>query len=367
MIRLRSPGRICLFGEHQDYLNYPVIAMAISKYIYLEADRITKPKFIIDLPDIDNIIEIKLNNKELEYNSKRDYLKSGYNQFLRKRIKFFKGYKIRITGDIPIGAGVSSSSALVIAWLKFLNTISNTPLNDFQLAIEGYNTEVKEFGEAGGKMDFFSSTYGGLIHLNSTDLTLEKFNLSLKGLVLGDSLEKKDTVQDLMRVKRNALDSFEALNKIFPNFDRFTSKLDEINPYLPSLKKKFQKLIIGNITNRDLTLKAKKLISNNLSSLANQKLNNSNKILDFNHKFGNLLNEHNKQLMDNIGISTMKINKIVSNCLNNGALGAKINGSGFGGTMFAFLPGNESNLINAIEESGGKAFLIKTSRGVESY
>ncbi len=243
MIRLRSPGRICLFGEHQDYLNYPVIAMAISKYIYLEADRITEPKFIIDLPDINDIIEIKLNNKELEYNSKRDYLKSGYNQFLRKRIKFFKGYKIRITGDIPIGAGVSSSSALVIAWLKFLNIISNTPntsntpLNNFQLAIEGYNTEVKEFGEAGGKMDFFSSTYGCLIHLNSSDLILEKFNLSLKGFVLGDSLEKKETVQDLMRVKRNALDSFEVLEKIFPNFNRFTSKLDEINPYLPSLKK----------------------------------------------------------------------------------------------------------------------------------
>ncbi len=90
-------------------------------------------------------------------------------------------------------------------------------------------------------------------------------------------------------------------------------------------------------------------------------------MLDFNQKFGNLLNEHNKQLIDNIGISTPKINSMINKCLNNGALGGKINGSGFGGTMFAFLPGNESNLINTIEESGGKAYLIKTSSGVETY
>ena len=43
MIRIKAPGRICLFGEHQDYLNYPVIAMAISKYIYLEAKKIIEP------------------------------------------------------------------------------------------------------------------------------------------------------------------------------------------------------------------------------------------------------------------------------------------------------------------------------------
>ena len=44
MIRIKSPGRICLFGEHQDYLDYPIISMAISKYIYLEAKRISEKK-----------------------------------------------------------------------------------------------------------------------------------------------------------------------------------------------------------------------------------------------------------------------------------------------------------------------------------
>ena len=111
MIRIKSPGRICLFGEHQDYLNYPIISMAISKYIYLQAKRITEPKFIINQPDIDISLEIPLNGEELEYRSNRDYLISGYNHFIRKNFKFERGYKIQITGDIPINAGVASSSA----------------------------------------------------------------------------------------------------------------------------------------------------------------------------------------------------------------------------------------------------------------
>lgn len=193
MIRLRAPGRCCLFGEHQDYLNYPVIAMAISKYIYLEAERISEPKFRIDLPNVNQTLDISLNNRELTYESIRDYLRSGYNQFLRKGIKFEKGYKIKITGDIPINAGAASSSALVIAWLSFLNEISSKPLNKNQLAMEGYNTEVKEFGEAGGKMDFFTSVYGNLIYLGSKSNApeLEPYNVSLEGFVLGNSLEKK--------------------------------------------------------------------------------------------------------------------------------------------------------------------------------
>ena len=57
VIRIRAPGRITLFGEHQDYLGFSIIAMAISRYIYLEAERIQEIKFIIELPDInDNII-----------------------------------------------------------------------------------------------------------------------------------------------------------------------------------------------------------------------------------------------------------------------------------------------------------------------
>jgi len=44
-MKIRAPGRICLFGEHQDYLGYSVIAAAINKYIIVKSQKISEPIF----------------------------------------------------------------------------------------------------------------------------------------------------------------------------------------------------------------------------------------------------------------------------------------------------------------------------------
>ncbi len=367
MIRIKSPGRICLFGEHQDYLDYPIISMAISKYIYLEAKRISEKKLEVGLPNLNQFMEIPLNNEELDYDSKRDYLISGYNQFIRKKFRFNKGYKIKITGDIPINAGVASSSALVICWLYFLNFITERKLEPFQMALEGYYTEVKEFQEGGGMMDHFASVFGNLIFLKPEEPKpkLKTYDFTLDGFVLGNSMEKKATVDDLIRTKFSSLKAFEILSSIFPNFDRFYTKLEDIKPYLSSIKEEYKKKIIGNIVNRDITYKAKNLIENHIN-LVKQRSSPSVD-LDFYQKLGTLLYQHHEQLRDNIGVSTSKINKIIEDCLESGAFGGKINGSGFGGTMFALFPNNEQILKKTIQRAGGKAYNIKTSYGVETY
>ncbi len=368
MIRVRAPGRINLFGEHQDYLNYPVIAMAISKYIYLEAKKISKPFFSIELSDLNERFEIKLNNKELEYLSKRDYLRSAYNHYLRKGFRFQSGYNIKITGDIPINAGAASSSALVIAWLFFLNSISKNrrKLNKYQLSLMGYDTEVVEFKEHGGWMDHFTSVYGSLIYLESKKNGLEVINksINLDGFVLGNSLEKKETVEDLFKVKDITKKAFMEIKKIMPKFNQYHTSLEEVKKFLPNLKKEYQKKIIGNIKNREITIKAKNLIFN---SFFDEKYKNNKSKNDFYIKLGNLLNKHHHQLEKNIDVSTDKIEKMISNCLEIGAIGAKINGSGFGGTMFALFPNNEDLIVESIEKVGGEAFKIKTSNGVEIY
>lgn len=367
MIKIKSPGRICLFGEHQDYLNYPIISMAISKYIYLQAERISEPKFLIIQPDIDVSIELQLNRGELEYTSNRDYLISGYNQFIRRKCKFEKGYEIEITGDIPINAGVASSSALVIAWLYFLNLVSGIELDPFQIALEGYKTEVKEFKEGGGMMDHFNSVFGKLIYLKPKfpKPNLFVYNLTLEGFVLGNSREKKATVNDLLKTKNATLKAFKIIKEIMPDFNQFYTKLEDIEPYLVNLKKEYKQKIVGNIINRDITIKAKELIDKHYSLITNKKILKVD--IEFYQELGNLLNLHQQQLDENIQISTEKINMMLRNCLKSGAFGGKINGSGFGGTMFALLPNNENLIKNAIEEAGGEGYIIETSSGVEKY
>ena len=366
MIRIRSPGRICLFGEHQDYLGYPIVSLAISKYIFLEAHKIIEPIFSIHFPDIDTEIEIKLKNQELTYESNRDYIKSGYNLFVREGLQFISGYDIKIWGDLPINAGVASSSALVIAWLYFLSLISNRDINSYNLALQGYQAEVKEFNEAGGMMDHFSSVFGKLIFLQEQvqKPSLNFYDFSLDGFVLGNSMEHKSTVDDLRKVKRNSFDSFKILKEIFPDFNKFDTSLERVTPYLDSIEKKFREKIIGNLSNRDITYKAKKLIDDYYKikdiALESQKYH-------FFSELGQLLNQHHQNLRDYIGVSTPTIDEMILKSIQNGALGCKINGSGFGGTMFALSPGNEQIIFELLTSMGFEAHILKTSNGVERF
>jgi galactokinase len=366
MIKIRSPGRICLFGEHQDYLGFPIISLAISKFIFLEAKKITKPLFLIHFPDTGIDLEIKLDNKELTYDSNRDYIKSGYNRYIRKGIKFSDGYEIKVTGNIPINAGVASSSALVIAWLHFLSIISHQKTDPYNLALQGYRVEVEEFNEGGGMMDHFSSVFGKLIFLKSQLPTpvLNFYDLSLEGFILGNSMEKKSTVEDLKNLKKLSLHSFEILKEMMPSFNMFETSLKETLPFLESMNEKYRKKVIGNLNNRDITIKAKILLDEYYKNKENYTKDQQS---HFNTQLGSLLNYHHQNLRDNIGVSTEKIEEMVNECNKNGALGSKINGSGFGGTMFALAPENEGMLINVLESLGYESSILKTSNGVESY
>lgn len=341
--------------------------MAISRYIYLKADKINQNNFLLHLPDIDKKINIPLTNSSLEYQSKRDYLRSGYNQFIRRGIQFNKGYEITITGDIPINAGAASSSALVVAWLSFLNRISNNPFGPYELAIMSYNTEVREFGEAGGMMDFFSSLYGNVIYLESKrdKPMIKSYEHGLRGFVLGDSLQKKNTVKDLKKVKETTINAFSILKKCMPNFNRYSTKIKEVQEYLPSIEKEYRKKIVGNLINRDLTKKAKELLDNWSNKL--KQAFPLREINSFYERLGSLINKHQEQLRTKIEISTEKIDQMIASCREAGALGAKINGSGFGGTMFAFGIKKQKKLMKVIKKSGGVPYNISTSSGVEKF
>lgn len=99
---------------------------------------------------------------------------------------------------------------------------------------------------------------------------------------------------------------------------------------------------------RDLTQKAKALLSESDFSPA---------------ALGELLDVHHKLLAQKLGISTPKIEELITVAKNAGALGCKINGSGFGGCMIAYAPDATEEVAKAIEEAGGKAYLVSISDG----
>jgi len=201
-IESSAPGRVCLFGEHQDYLNLPVIPCAIDLRLVIKGETKKSDEIKLNLPDINRKENFNLSGK-LKYSKKRDYYKSVFKVLIKKGFTFSNGIEAEVRGNIPINSGTSSSSALIVAWINFLTQASDQSvvLTPVKIAEFAFQAEVAEFNEPGGKMDHFSCSIGGMFFLDfKPELKVTKYKNSLKTIVIGDSEESKDTVGILSRV-----------------------------------------------------------------------------------------------------------------------------------------------------------------------
>ena len=349
-LAISTPGRVCLFGEHQDYLQLPVLAAAISLRITVTGRRQDDRLITVELPDISDREVINL-DKPITYIRERDYFRSSLNILLREGFTFTGGFNCTVHGNIPINAGASSSSALVVSWINFLSRMSDQAviLSPEQLAVYAHQAEVLEFSEPGGMMDHFSTAIGGIISIDFLPQSkVKKIESPLGTFVLGNSLEPKNTKYILANVKNQIIKINALLNKVDPDFSLQSIKKSSLIEYAKYLTESQFRLLSGTIENRDLTGAARE-------ELLKQEPDG--------RMIGKLMNSHQEILRKVLGISTPKIDRMTEASLSAGALGAKINGSGGGGCMFAYAPDNPVVVKEAIEAAGGRAFIITTEEG----
>ncbi len=349
-LTISTPGRVCLFGEHQDYLQLPVLASAISLRIIMTGRRHTDRLITIKLPDLSGSEVIDL-NEPIIYTQERDYFRSSLNILLRKGFTFSTGFNCIVSGRIPINAGTSSSSALVITWINFLTRMSDQAeiLSPEQLAVYAHQAEVLEFSEPGGMMDHYSTAVGGIISIDfSPELLVTRIKSRLGAFVLGNSLEPKNTKYILANVKDQIIKIAAELNKIDAGFSLLSIKRSALENYKKHLTDEQYKLLDGTIENRDLTGAARKELQKSVPD---------------DREIGKLMNYHEEILSNVLHISTPKIDRMTDAAIKAGAYGAKINGSGGGGCMFAYAPDDPDSVKKAIEAEGGEAFIIYTDEG----
>ena len=358
MIKTSAPGRICLFGEHQDYLHLPVITSAINLRITIQGKKRRERCFKIALPDIKGSEQFCLpsEGEELRYVKERDYFRSVFNVLLRYGARFGHGWDCTVQGNIPINSGTSSSSALCVAWTRFLCKASLVQKDEFSdeafIGRIAYLAEVEEFGEPGGMMDQNASALGGVLYQHFGEpLFLKKLSVKLGAFVLGDSQEPKDTMAILKRVKFGVLQAVQKIKEKDADFKPESAKLHELALYKELLTETQMQVLEGALLNLDITRRALALFE---SAEFDERL------------FGELLNEHQQILAGRLKISTPKIERLLQAALDAGAYGGKINGSGGGGCMFVYAPENPAKASRAIEEAGGKAYIVKTDRGVRA-
>jgi galactokinase len=349
-LQVSSPGRICLVGEHQDYFGLAIIAAAINLRITISGKRRSDKTFVIDLPDIGEKEEFS-SDREIPYQKKRDYLKSAVNIHRRQGLAL-TGWDCLVRGTIPINAGTSSSSALVVAWNKFLLEAAGDGRAEFpeDIAELGYMTEVAEFKEPGGKMDHYTSALGGVVWIQFDEpMKLTKLENPLQTFVLANSLEKKDTTGMLGFIKSHVLEGAARVREKIPGFGLKSSLTPAAAEEIDQLGTDHRRLLKGTMLTRDLTRQGAVLFQTR----------------PFDHrKFGALLSAQHDVLRDLLQISTPKIERMIRAALDAGAFGAKINGSGGGGCMFAYAPDDPEKVAAAVEGAGGQAFVVHVDEGV---
>ncbi|WP_334059014.1 mevalonate kinase family protein [Polaribacter sp. P097] len=338
-----APGRTCLFGDHQDYLGLPIIACAIDKHITIKAVKNNKENFVIDLPDINQkrTISIYQQQDELEQG---DFLQSSLQVLKRYNCTPSCGYDVLITGTIPINSGTSSSSALTVAWIQFLLKAFGPEelLSPEKLSQLAYEAEVLELNAPGGKMDQYSIGLGNIIYLETgEDFSYQVLKNPIPGLIMADSGVPKETTALLHRLKTNSWKAIKEVQKHIPHFTIETANLAHLDEYLNYLSddlKPYLEAALGNYTVTKTALLEFKKERLNLNSI------------------GQLMNKHHYYLKELLKITVPKIDKMIDAALSAGALGAKIVGSGGGGSIAVISDEtNKNKIIAALNNAGAKS------------
>lgn len=192
-----SAGRINLIGEHTDYNEGYVFPGAIDKVIMAEIAPNDTDKVRVYSIDIDEYVEFGLNEEDAPTQSWARYI-FGVCREILKRGGSAKGFDAVFAGNVPLGAGLSSSAALESCFAFALNDMFNdNSIDKFELARIGQSTEHNYCGVNCGIMDQFASVMGQkgkLMRLDCRSMEFEYFPFNPEGyeLVLLDSAVKHE-------------------------------------------------------------------------------------------------------------------------------------------------------------------------------
>jgi galactokinase len=218
-IIVRAPGRINLLGEHLDYNDGFVLPAAIDKAIWLAASRREDGRFAFFAHDLDEYF-ISDDEKTVFQTEKNwaNYLLGGISE-ARKDGHQFGGLNLIFGGDVPLGAGLSSSAALESGVLFLINELYALGLEKMQIVQLAQRGENHFVGMNCGVMDMFASVMGRAAHVVQLDCrTLEYAYFPLKmgdfSLILLDSGVKHALVDSEYNTRRRECDEGLAILKM---------------------------------------------------------------------------------------------------------------------------------------------------------
>ena len=207
-----SPGRINLIGEHTDYNGGFVFPGAVDKGIMAEIRPNGTNTVMLYSIDLKDRVEFKVDDPEGPRASWARYI-YGICQEMKALGVDVKGFNAAFYGDVPLGAGMSSSAALESCFAFALNDLfGDNKVSKWDLVLAGQATEHKYIGVNCGIMDQFASVFGKegkLMRLDCNSREFEYFPFEPKGykLCLVNSKVKHELAGSPYNDRRNSCEN----------------------------------------------------------------------------------------------------------------------------------------------------------------
>lgn len=326
-----SPGRVNLIGEHTDYNGGHVFPCALTMGTYALVRKRSDNKMNFVSLNFNNAEVTTVELPELSYQKKNgwaNYLIGVVWAFLGKGYKIDKGFDLAMLGNIPSGAGLSSSASIEVLMGTALKYMYDIDIDMVEIAKIGQTSENQFNGMNCGIMDQFAVAMGkkdNAIFLDTADLSYEYAPVKLKDakVLITNSHVKHSLVDSAYNDRRNestaALKALQTKLNISGLGDLTEEEFEE-NQYLITdevQKKRAKHAVYEN----QRTIKAVNALKNN----------------DI-ETFGKLMNASHISLRDDYEVSCPEVDKLVEIAWNiPGVIGSRITGGGFGGCTVSIV------------------------------
>jgi len=326
-IVIYSPGRINLIGEHTDYNNGFVFPAAINKGIVSGIEKSNSEKCTVFAMDANELLEFSLENIEPIKNGGWKNYVLGIIAEILKTHTIEGNFNIVFAGNIPVGAGLSSSAALENSIVFGLNTLFDLGLTKEEMIFISQRAEHNFAKVQCGIMDQYASMFGqenAAIFLDCKTLESTIFPIDFKDYeILLINTNVKHSLDDTAYNKRRAVCEKIALMLNVSSLREVTeAQLDQIKSQVSSAD--FEKALYV-IQENNRVLNASK-------ALQKKELN----------VFGNLLYESHSGLQYQYKVSCDELDFLVEKAKENpNVLGARMMGGGFGGCTINIVKKNE--------------------------
>ena len=353
-----APGRVNLIGEHTDYNGGNVFpcALDIGTYALVRArmDKLCR-FYSINFPQ-QGVIEFDLDN--LEFNSQHNwsnYPKGVMTEFIKAGAALTHGFEIIFFGNIPNGAGLSSSASIEVLMGTILNSYFSCNFDPIKIALLGQAAENNYIGVGCGIMDQFASAMGQanhaiLLDCNTLNYSYAPLNIAGYKLVIANTNKQ-----------RGLADS------------KYNERLAQCRQALAILQQKLAIKALGEIDLAQLESqadlfsdpliyqRARHAVSENQRTLAAVAALKANDLIEF----GKLMQASHISLRDDYAVTGIELDSLVSAAWEQaGCIGARMTGAGFGGCTVNLVA--EAQVADFIQQVAQK-YQQRTGLSAEFY